>query len=507
MLRPSLFAYLKAALKPQIPRYAGVMALALFTAGCAVGPNFKTPAAPQNTGYTHQPLPVKTASANVHGGDAQTFIKKLDIPAQWWTLFGSKALNDLIAEAIKNNPDLDSARGALREAWENVYAQQGAFFPSIGVGYSATRQEVPGQLGVPTASGAYTYSLHTAQVTVGYAPDVFGGTRRQVESLVAQADSQRFELEAAYLTLTSNVVASAIQEAGLRAQIAETDKIIAIETHSLTLLQRQFALGQVAMADVVAQEAALANAKSSLPPLEKQLQLQRDLLARLAGRLPAQGLPGVFELSSLKLPRKLPLSLPSSLVEQRPDVRAAQAQMHAACAQVGVAIANRLPDITLSASLGSGAMEIAQLFSPGTGFWALAAGVTQPIFEGGQLLHKQRAARAAFQQAAAQYRSTVLTAFQNVADVLHAIQNDAVALKTAVEAERAASRSLVIARRQLELGDIGYLSLLNAEQTYQQAAINLAQALSNRYADTAALFQALGGGWWNRASRSAHSKA
>jgi NodT family efflux transporter outer membrane factor (OMF) lipoprotein len=483
------------------------VAFALLTAGCALGPNFKTPVVPQNAGYTHHRLPVKTTSAKVHGGDAQTFVEKLDIPAQWWKLFGSKPLNDLIAGAIKNNPDLDSARAALRGAWENVYAQEGAFFPNIGVGYSATRQEVPGQLGTPTASGAYTYSLHTAQVTVGYAPDVFGGTRRQVESLVAQADSQRFELEAAYLTLTSNVVAAAIQEAGLRAQIAETVKITAIETHSLTLLQRQYALGQVAMADVVAQEAALANAKSSLPPLEKQLEQQRDLLARLAGRFPNQSLAASFELSSLKLPQKLPVSLPSSLVEQRPDVRAAQAQMHAACAQVGVAIANRLPAITLSASLGSGAMEIAQLFGPGTGFWTLAAGAAQPIFEGGELLHKQRAAQAAYEQAAAQYRSTVLTAFQNVADVLHAIQNDGVALNAAVEAEHAASKSLAIARRQLELGAIGYLSLLNAEQTYQQTAINLAQALTNRYADTAALFQALGGGWWNRAAKSAGPRA
>ncbi|MGC9194960.1 MAG: efflux transporter outer membrane subunit [Syntrophobacteraceae bacterium] len=507
MLRSSLFAYLKAAFKPQVPCFFGAVALALLTAGCAVGPNFKTPVAPGSAGYTHHPLPVKTSSANVHGGDAQVFVQKLDIPGQWWKLFGSRPLNDLIAEAIKNNPDLDSARAALREAWENVYAQQGAFFPSIGVGYSATRQEVPGQLGTPTASGAYTYSLHTAQVTVGYTPDVFGATRRQVESLVAQADSQRFELEAAYLSLTSNVVAAAIQEAGLRAQIAETVKILDIETHSLTLLQRQYALGEVANADVVAQEAALANAKSSLPPLQKQLDQQRDLLARLAGGFPNQSLPASFELSSLKLPQKLPVSLPSSLVEQRPDVRAAQAQMHAACAQVGVAIANRLPDITLSASLGSGAMAIAQLFTPGTGFWTLAAGATQPIFEGGELLHKQRAAQAEYEQTAAQYRSTVLTAFQNVADVLHAIQNDAVALNAAVEAEHAASLSLTIARRQLELGAIGYLSLLNAEQTYQQAAINLAQALSNRYADTAALFQALGGGWWNRAAKSARPGA
>ena len=213
-------------------------------------------------------------------------------------------------------------------AWENVYAQQGAFFPSIAAGYNASRQKVPGQLGSPTASGAYTYSLHTAQVTVAYTPDVFGGTRRQVESLKAQADSQRFQLEAAYLTLTSNVVAAAIQEAGLRGQIAATRRIIDIESHSLELLKRQYALGQVARADVVAQEAALAQCQATLPPLEKQLAQQRDLLSRLAGRFPSEALTDKFEISSLELPQELPVSLPSKLVEQRPDVRSAEEQMH-----------------------------------------------------------------------------------------------------------------------------------------------------------------------------------
>ncbi len=268
--------------------------------------------------------------------------------------------------------------------------------------------------------------------------------------------------------------------------------------HSLELLKRQYSLGQVAKADVVAQEAALAQAQATLPPLEKQLAQQRDLLSRLAGRFPSDALTEQFEISSLELPQELPVSLPSKLVEQRPDVRSAEEQMHSASAQIGVAVANRLPNIPLSADIGSSATQIAQLFSPGTGFWTLAANVTQPIFQGGTLLHRQRAAEEAYDQAEAQYRSTVLTAFQNVADALYAVQSDADAVKAAVAAEKAAAQSLDIARRQLELGDISYLALLNAEQTYQQASLNLAQALSNRYADTAALFQALGGGWWNR---------
>ncbi|SPF32189.1 putative efflux pump outer membrane [Syntrophobacter sp. SbD1] len=479
-----------------LPFYFLLFTFAL--SSCAVGPDFQKPASPEVAGYTPGPLPAQTASGDVHGGEAQRLVQEMDIPAQWWTLFHSKPLSGLVEQAIKKNPDLESAQAALRVARENVYAQEGALWPSVAASYNASQQKVPGQLGAPTASGAYTYSLHTAQVTVAYTPDVFGGTRRQIESLEAQAGSQRFQLEATYLTLSSNVVAAAIQEAGLRGQIAATKKIIDIEIHSLELLKRQYSLGQVAKADVVAQEAALSQAQATLPPLEKQLAQQRDLLSRLAGRFPTDALTEQFEISSLELPQELPVSLPSKLVEQRPDVRSAEELMHSAGAQIGVAVANRLPNIPLSADIGSSATQIAQLFTPGTGFWTLAANVTQPIFQGGTLLHRQRAAEEAYKQAEAQYRSTVLTAFQNVADALYAIQSDADAVKAALAAEKAAAQSLDIARRQLELGDISYLALLNAEQTYQQASLNLAQALSNRYADTAALFQALGGGWWNR---------
>ncbi len=471
---------------------------ACFLTGCAVGPDFQRPSAPSVAGYEPQPLPGQTASVDVKGGEAQRFVQDMDIPGQWWTLFHSKPLNDLIEQALKANPDIEAAQAALRVARENVYAQQGAFFPSIDADFNPTRQKTAGVLTSPLANNNYIYSLHTAQVSVAYMPDVFGGTRRQVESLKAQADSQRFQLEATYLTLTSNVVAAAVQEAALRGQIEAAGKIIDIQSKSLELLKRQYELGQVAVADVAAQEAALAQVQAMLPPLEKQLAQQRDLLARLIGRFPGEKLVGEFELSSLQLPQDLPVSLPTRLVEQRPDVRSAEEQLHSASADIGVSIANRLPNITLSANAGSSASAINQLFASGAGFWGLAGNLTQPIFQGGTLLHRQRAAEAAYDQAAAQYRSTVLTAFQNVADTLHAIQSDADALKAAVAAERAASRSLAIARSQLELGDIGYLALLNAEQTYQQANMNLAQALAGRYADTAALFQALGGGWWNR---------
>jgi NodT family efflux transporter outer membrane factor (OMF) lipoprotein len=481
----------------------GIFVTTVFTmtlmTGCAVGPNFKHPTAPDVDRYTPQPLPAQTASTGVKGGETQRFVQDMDIPGQWWTLFHSKSLNDLIEQALKANPDLKAAQAALRGAWENVYAQQGVYFPSVEASFNPTRQKTAAALSSPLSNGSSIYSLHTAQVAVSYMPDVFGGTRRQVESLKAQADSQRFQLEAAYLTLTSNVVGAAVEEAALREQIAATRKIIEIQSKSLDLLQKQYELGQIAALDVAAQEAALAQTQATLPPLEKQLAQQRDLLARLAGRFPSETLTEEFELSSLELPQELPVSLPSRLVEQRPDVRSAEEQLHAASAEIGVNIANRLPNITLSANLGSSATAIGQLLSSGTGFWALAANLMQPIFQGGTLLHRQRAAESAYDQAAAQYKSTVLSAFQNVADTLHAIQCDADALKAADTAERASAKSLAIARKQLELGDISYLALLNAEQTYQQAVVNLVQVLANRYADTAALFQALGGGWWNRA--------
>jgi NodT family efflux transporter outer membrane factor (OMF) lipoprotein len=475
------------------------LAALLLLAGCAVGPDFHRRVPPAVEGYTPEPLSMETAAADIPAGAAQRFVQGLDIPGQWWTLFHSAPLNALIEQALKANADLQAAQAALRVAQENAYAQAGAYYPSIDANFSPSRQKNPTAVLAPTlASGTPIFSLYTAQVSVSYVPDVFGGQRRQVESLEAQAEAQRFQLEATYLTLTSNVVAASVQEASLRAQIAATQEIIDIESQLLELLRHQYRLGQIAMADVVAQEAALAQTQQTLPPLQKQLAQQRNLLTALAGRLPSEEVGERFELASLQLPQDLPVTLPSRLAEQRPDMRAAEASLHAASAQIGVAIANRLPNITLTASDGTTAAQLDRLFTPGTGFWSVAASLTQPIFQGGTLLHRQRAAEAAYDQAAAQYRSTVVAAFRDVADALRALQSDADALQAAVRAEHAAADSLGIARRRVELGQASYLSLLNAQQTYQQARINLVQAQASRFADTAALFQALGGGWWNR---------
>jgi NodT family efflux transporter outer membrane factor (OMF) lipoprotein len=476
------------------------LAVAVFFSGCAVGPDFKPPDAPAINGYTREPLPANTAAAGVAGDEEQKFLGDRDIPAQWWALFRSPPLNALIEKALKNNPSVQAAQASLRQAQELLYAQQGSYYPTVQAGIASSRQRASATLSPPLNSADALFNLHTAQVTVGYIPDVFGGLRRQVESLEAQTNAQRFLLEAAYLTLTSNVVAAAIQEAGLRSQIAAAKDIIEVNTKSLGLLRRQFAAGFVAGLDVAAQEAALAQAEQALPPLQKQLERTRNLLAALSGRLPAEGSADTFELAELGLPHELPVSLPSKLVEQRPDVRAAEEQLHAASAEIGVAIANMLPQFTISAARGGTATVFNHMFSDGNPFWSVAGSVTQTLFAGGTLVHRKRAAEAAFDQAAAQYRSTVIAAFQNVADALYALQADADALRAAVNSQRAAKVSLDLVTKQLQVGQVNYLALLGAQQTYQQAAITLAQARGNRFADTAALFQALGGGWWNRSN-------
>ncbi|HEV2394179.1 MAG TPA: efflux transporter outer membrane subunit [Verrucomicrobiae bacterium] len=472
---------------------------ALLLTGCAVGPNFKKPAPPDVSTYTASPLLQTSGTTNVAGGEPQRFVNGIDIPGEWWELFHSKPLNDLIERSLTNNPSIQAAQAALTAAREAVLAQKGAYYPSASASFSATRQKTARELSSIPNSGALYFSLYTPQLSVSYVPDVFGLNRRTVESLQAQAEQARFVLAATHITLSANVAAAAIQEASLRAQIAATHQLLAINTNLLQILRNQFAKGYVSRFEVAAQESQLAQEAATLPPLLRQLAQQRDLLAALSGSFPSQGPSEQFELSSLQLPKELPLSLPSQLVAQRPDVRQAEENMHAACAQVGIAAANRLPNIALTADAGSMALEASQIFANGSGFWTLAGAVTQPLFQGGALLHKQRAARAAFIQAAAQYRSTVVTAFQNVADTLNALEQDANALNTAAAAEEAAGTTLNLARSQWQTGYANYLGLLSAQQAYEQAVINLVQAQANRYADSAALFQALGGGWWNRA--------
>jgi NodT family efflux transporter outer membrane factor (OMF) lipoprotein len=482
-----------------LTQFAAASAIALLAAGCAVGPDFKRPEAPKVADYTAKPASGVIAPPDGSAGAPQRLAPGADIPAQWWTLFRSPALNRLVERALRANPDLAAAQASLRRAQETYYAAQGAYFPQVNSGASAGKQRFSGaQFGQPNPGSVFT--LYNASVSVAYSVDVFGGVRRAVEAAGAAAELAGFELEGAYLALTSNVVTTAVQEASLRAQVAATREIVDVETQVLETLQHQFEVGAASMASVLAQKTQLAQTSATLPQLEKQLALLQNQLATLAGDFPAEHQAEAFELEALALPEELPVSLPSKLVEQRPDIRASEAALHAASAEIGIATANMLPQFNLTGGAGSVATKANKLFTRGTGIWNVGANVTQPLFRGGALLHSRRAAIAAYDAAEAQYRATVLAAFQDVANVLDALQQDASALKAQLVASQSAAASLDMARKQYQAGAANYLTLLNALQAFEQTRIALAQARAARYADSAALFQSLGGGWWARAT-------
>ena len=479
---------------------AGIAALvaAMLLTSCAVGPDFVHPAAPEVTRYTREPLAAQTSSTDVADGQRQRFVEGRDIPKEWWAVFKSPALNALIERSLANNPNLQSAMATLRASQEAVYAQEGKYFPLAEANFNPTRQLTAASISPVLSSSANPFNLYTAQVLVSYTFDVWGLNRRTVESLQAMVDVQRFQVEAAYLTLTSNVVVAAVTEASLRGQIDATNQLIALNSKMLDILRRQLDTGYANRSDVAAQEAALAQVRATLPPLRKALAQQRDLLTALSGAYPSQGPVETFKLANLRLPVDLPVSLPSQLIEQRPDVRAAEEQLHAASAQIGVATANMLPAFTISANGGYINTALAGLIAPQNLFWSLAGNATQTVFDAGTLLHQLEGAKDTYQAAAWTYRGTVIGAVQNVADSLRALQNDADALRAARDFERAAKTSFDLARQQMQSGNANVLLLLTAQQTYLQSVIQVVQAQAVRLTDTAALFQALGGGWWNR---------
>ncbi|MGB8737865.1 MAG: efflux transporter outer membrane subunit [Rhodomicrobium sp.] len=484
--------------------WAVSLAACLVLQSC-VGPDFELPKVPAVSAFTSEGLP----ASDTAGGKTQRIEFSDALPADWWVLFHSPALNALIQRALRDNPNIDAAQAAMRVAQSNVYAEVGQLFPLATGNYQGTGGKVATNgvtgtasplVGPGTQPNPVYYSLHTAQFTVSYVPDVWGGTRRQIENLEALKDNQRFINEAIFLTLTSNVALGAIQEASLRGQIGVTERLIKIAKEILEKVRYQFQQGQVSQLDVATQEALVAQTEATLPPLRKALDQNRDSLIVLSGHLPGQGLPERFEFTGLKLPRTLPVSLPSDLIAQRPDVRAAEENMHAACALVGVAIANRLPQFSIEGDIGHQGTQFANLFSnnPAFYFYTGIANASQTIFDGFTLQQRQRAAEAGFDQVAAQYRMTVLTAFQNVADALYAIRHDTNALQKALVAETAAAKTLRLTRLQLEQGQVSAQVLLSAQTTYLQTSLAVITAQANRYSDTVGLFQALGGGWWNR---------
>lgn len=478
--------------------WAGVVAATILLTSCAVGPDFLHPAPPDVGRYTKEPLKPQTSATDAPTGQAQHFVQGRDISQEWWRLFRSPELNALIKSALDNNPTLQSALASLRAANQAVYAQEGKFFPLVEANFNPSYNRTSNALTPVPSSNATIYQLHTAQLQVSYTLDIWGLNRRTVEALRAQADSQRFQVEAAYLTLVSNIAVAAITEASLRGQIEATNQLIAINTKMLGIMRRQLDTGYANRNDVALQEASLAQIEATLPPLRKALQQNSDLIAALAGAYPSRGPREKFTLADLQLPTDLPVSLPSQLIEQRPDVRMAEEQLHSASAQIGVATANILPNFTINGNVGYINTALAGLLSPQNLFWGIAGNATQTVFDAGTLFHQLQEAKDNYNAVAWGYRGTVIGAVQNVADSLRALQNDADSVKAARDFERAAKISFDLSRQQMETGYANVLILLTAQQTYLQAVIQLVQARAARLSDTAALYQALGGGWWNR---------
>lgn len=490
-----------------------IIIASLALVACKVGPNFHSPPPPKTTSYTKLPLPKKTASVPGAGntGKAQYLNLGQDIPAQWWKLFHSPAINTLIKTGLANSPTLASALAKLHQAQQTLKATIGdLLFPSLDLQALAERTRTSdlgftssatsgasGNASNSSAGTANVFSLYYTAANVSYTLDLFGGLRRQVEAMRAQVDFAHYQLIAAYLSLTSNIVTTAVTVATLQAEVRTTRELIQESARQLHIVKKQLQLGGASEENVLTQQTQLAQTQALLPPILVQLAQARHGLAVLVGQLPSQSHLPTLRLTALNLPAQLPISVPSKLVRQRPDVQQAEALLHETSANIGVATANMLPQITLSAGYGYLSTALNTLFTPANSIWNLAAELLQPLFHGGALVAKRRAAVDAFKAAFAQYRQTVLKAFQNVADALRALQIDAVEFKAQKNAETSAEKTYIITKKRFQLGGKNYLDVLVAEQQYQTAKINRIKAEGQRYNDTAALFQALGGGWWN----------
>ncbi|HTI17634.1 MAG TPA: efflux transporter outer membrane subunit [Trinickia sp.] len=466
---------------------------AVVLAACAVGPDFEQPAPPVAHALTVAPLPQQTQATPVTGGEAQQFRSDAVLESRWWTAYGSRELDGLVEEALGNSPTIASAQAALRAAQQQVIAQRGALFPSLDGTAGVSRQKISGASQGFPQFGTFLFTLFNASVNLSYNFDVFGGVRRGIEAQEAARDFQREELEATCQTLAANVVTTALLEASLHAQIDATNDLIESARRQVELTQKQFELGGAARADVLQAESNLASLQATLPPLNQQQAMARSQLAVYLGKPPAEHGQSGLDLAALRLPSDIPVMLPSEVVRQRPDIRSAEAQLHQASAEIGVATANMLPQIALSASFGNSAETLGSLLS--SSVFSLAGNITQPLFKGGSLNANRRAAIARYDQSLAQYRQTVLLAFKNVADSLRALDNDAKTLNAQYRAQTAAADSVRLIEQRFGLGGANNLQLLIAQQQYERSRIAYVQALAARYQDTAALFLALGGQW------------
>jgi NodT family efflux transporter outer membrane factor (OMF) lipoprotein len=474
---------------------AGLTAMALLLAqGCTVGPHYQPPALPNIAAYAPLPAANATASAPGPGGNAQRFDISDGIPAQWWTEFHSTALDSMVQQALSNSPLLAEATAKLRQAQEELNARTGATrYPTVGGNTSVVQQQINlAAYGIPIANPS-PFTLLNGSVAVSYALDIFGGNRRLIEGLRAQTAYQQWQLEGARLMLAGNVVSAAIRQAQLNSQIEITRRMLDVEQQELKIVEARRRAGGASDYEVSSQLTAVAQARALLPPLDQQLDAVNDQLAVLMGKSPAEVEAVRVPLDSLNLPEKLPISVPSSLVRQRPDIRAAEALLHQASANVGVATANLYPQIVLTGGGGG----VGKSFLSGGDIWNVGASLAQPIYNGGALRAEQRKAQASYDEAGAVYRQTVLEAFEQVADVLYAIQNDAQALQARTEAATAADSAFEIASARYRAGGVSQISLLDAERQQLQTKLDRTASDAGRYSDSATLFEALGGGWWS----------
>jgi NodT family efflux transporter outer membrane factor (OMF) lipoprotein len=479
-------------IRSEIQRGAGLGAILALLGGCAAGPNFVRPAPPDTDRYTSGPRPEATVAAD---GRAQHFTPGAAIPADWWELFQSAQLDAVVRMAISNNPTLQAAEASLRQSQDNLRAGYGLYFPQMEAEAAASRQRTaPVQQG--SRSSSSVFNLFTASGTISYALDVFGGKRRTVEGLQAQADSQRYESKAAYVVLCANVVNTSIARAAYAAQIRATEELIELEKQQLHLAETQVQAGTAPYSTVLSARGLIAANQALLAPLEQNASQAEHLLATLEGAAPSKATLPNIDLNGLSLPVDLPVSLPSELVKQRPDILSAEAQMHVASANIGIATAAMFPSFSLSGTYGGASSTLGNL-SAVSKFWSIGPTATTPVFQGTSLWYARRAARDAYQQSQANYRQTVLGAFEQVADCLKALEHDAEGLQAQAEARRAAGEALHLLQANYRAGVAGYLDVLTADAQFHQATIGYLQALAQRHQDTVALFVALGGGWWN----------
>ena len=475
--------------------------ISVLLSACAAGPDYQSPALPSFSSLDAKATTRELTSVpNTAGGSAQRIEPTLSVPSQWWSEFQSDALNQLVQIALEKNPSLAAADRTLLAARENANAQYGALFPTIAATGNVARNSYPPATYGQTSGNNNTYNLYGAGVNVSYRLDLTGGVRRQIESALAQADFQKYQLEGAYLALTSNVVATAIREASQREQYDALAKILESQQDFAKLVGKQFEIGAVSQIDVSSQNTLVANTQSQLLTFEKNLAITQNQLAALMGGYPGSLVANRLDLKSLQLPKQIPDLVPSNLVAQRPDILAAEALVKSTNAQVGVATANLLPQINLTAGLGTSALLSDMLFGPQATLWTLGAGLTQPLFQGGALVATRRAAKANYEQAAFNYEAVVTNAFTEVSNALKALEVSARNLQATAAAEKNAGINLRLVEQQYRFGTANYLAVLNSQTQYQQAKINLINAQADRFAYSAALYASLGGGWWDRSS-------